>query len=78
MFVQDNCPNCPPTKELGKLLISKGLEVEFHDIKTPDGLAESLMHNVMSTPSTVIVKNDKVLQNFLGTTPSIEEVMKWL
>lgn len=77
IFVQDICPNCPPSKELGKKLQEKGINVEFHNVKTPEGLSESLMHNVMSTPSTIIVKEDKVVDSHLGKTPSMEEVMKW-
>ena len=78
IFVSDNCPNCPQSKELGRELIAKGLNVEFHNVKTPDGLAESLMFDIMGTPSTVIIKNSKVLESFPAKTPKIEEVMKWL
>lgn len=78
IFVSDKCPNCPPSKELGERLESEGLNVEFHNINTPDGLAESLMHNVLSTPSTVILNEEKEVASFLGKTPGVEEVKKWL
>ena len=78
IFISDDCPNCPASKELGEKLIKKGIPVEFHDAKTSDGLAESLMHNVLSTPSTLIIKENKVVKAFLGETPAIEEVNSWL
>ncbi|MBN1923879.1 MAG: thioredoxin family protein [Nanoarchaeota archaeon] len=78
IFVQENCPNCPQSKELGKQLLNDGVSVEFHDVRTTEGLAESLMFDVLSTPSTVILKENKVVQSFLGATPKIEEVKKWL
>jgi thiol-disulfide isomerase/thioredoxin len=79
IFVQDVCPNCPPSKKLGKELEKKKIKVEFLNVKTPNGLAESLMYNVMSTPSTVIVDDvGEEVKSFLGITPSIDEVKKWL
>ncbi|MDD2678566.1 MAG: thioredoxin family protein [Candidatus Nanoarchaeia archaeon] len=78
IFTQDNCPNCPQAKKLGEELIKQGLNAEFYDVKTPQGLAESLMHNVLSTPSIIIIKENKVVEEFLAQTPQIEEVKKWL
>lgn len=78
IFTQESCPNCPKSKELGQKLIEKGVNVEFFDVKTPNGLAESLMHNVLSTPSIVITEENKEVCSFLGKTPEIEEVTKWL
>jgi len=77
MFVQDSCPNCPNTKALGKELINQGLNVEFFDVKTPEGLAESLMFDVLTTPSTIVLKKEKVVDKFLGNTPEIGDVKKW-
>lgn len=78
IFTQNNCPNCPKAKELGEELLKQGLNVEFYDIKTTEGLTESLMHNILSTPSIVILKDGKVVEEFLTKTPKIEEVKKWL
>ncbi len=75
IFVQDSCPNCPASKELGKELQKKGLNVEFHNIKTPDGLAESLMNDVLSTPSTLVIENGRIIKSFLGITPKIDDVL---
>ncbi|VVB74482.1 Uncharacterised protein [Candidatus Tiddalikarchaeum anstoanum] len=78
IFVQDTCPNCPPSKELGKELAKKGLNVEVHNIRTPDGLAESLMHDILSTPSTVVFKNGVKVKSYLGITPKIDELLEAL
>ena len=78
IFTQATCPNCPAAKILGQELLNQGEDVQFYDIKTPEGLAESLMHNVLSTPSLIILKDNKTIAEFLSKTPTIEEVKKWL
>jgi predicted thioredoxin/glutaredoxin len=78
IFIQPSCPNCPKAKELGQELINIGEDVEFYDTKTPQGLAESLMHNILSTPSLLVLKDSEVIAEFLAQTPKIEEVKKWL
>lgn len=78
IFTQQECPQCPKAKQIGKELINQGIEVEFYDIKEPQGLAESIMHDIMSTPSIIIEKEGKTVKEFLGQAPEIEEVKKWL
>ncbi|MFA5333988.1 MAG: thioredoxin family protein [Candidatus Nanoarchaeia archaeon] len=78
IFTQPNCPNCPAAKILGQELLKEGADVEFYDIKTPQGLTESIMHNVLSTPSVLILNNEEVIAEFLSQAPKIEEVKKWL
>jgi glutaredoxin len=78
IFTQPSCPNCPQAKKLGQELLSQGADVEFYDIKTPEGLTESIMHNILSTPSIIILENSNVVTEFLAKTPNIEEVKKWL
>ena len=45
-------------RDLGKKLESEGMKVDFFDIKTPDGLTEAVMFDVMTTPSIVIVDDE--------------------
>ena len=78
LFTQDQCPNCPPAKNLARKLKDKGFSVTHHDIKTPDGLAESLMRDVMSTPSIIITKNNAEIAGWRGTVPEKTEIMKHL
>jgi predicted thioredoxin/glutaredoxin len=78
IFTKKNCPNCPKAKALGEELKKMGKNVEFFDVETPEGLAEALMHNVLSTPSVIISQGVKVVAEFLGDSPKIEDVIKWL
>jgi hypothetical protein len=79
IFVQDACPNCPASKRLGEKLKKQGVNVEMHDVRTAEGLAESLMFNVLSTPSTVIVDEEgREVASFLSTTPVLNQVKRWL
>ena len=78
LFTQPSCPNCPNAKQLCEKLENKGINVEYHDIKTEEGLAEALFFNVMSTPSIIVVKDGDEIKSWRGTTPSIQEVLEWL
>ncbi len=79
IFWQESCTRCPPTKELGKKLEMEGIKVEYYDIGTPDGLAEAMFHDVLSTPSLILTDDKKnELVAWRGETPSIEKVKKFL
>lgn len=79
IFVKDNCPNCPRAKDLGKILETEGQSVEYHDITTIEGLAESSYHGIMSTPSIVIVKNDGAEKtSWRSNVPDISDVRQVL
>lgn len=77
IFTQPSCPKCPEAKKLGKEL-EKIVKVEYFDIKDVDGLAESTYYDVLSTPSIVIVNDEKELVSWRGETPKIEEVKRFL
>lgn len=51
LFVKDNCPRCPAAKHA-----CEGLDaVDVYDLGEMDGLAEAAFHNVMSTPTVLVV-----------------------
>jgi len=76
IFWQKNCPNCPKAKELGRKL-ENVLTVQYFDVDSVDGLAEASYHDIMSTPSVVIVdQNGHELKAWRGTVPYLEEVKK--
>ena len=79
VFVKDGCAKCPSAKEVGGLLLQEGLEVLYYDIDTVDGLAEATYYGVLSTP-TMIVENseEKLLADFRGTVPTVEQVKEVL
>jgi len=78
IFWQENCPNCPPAKELGKKLEEEGTTVKYYDIKDVDGLTTATLFGIMSTPSVVVAEGDTEVASWKGETPAIEEVKKHL
>jgi len=78
IFWQENCPNCPPAKELGKKLEEEGIKVEYHNIKEVDGLTTATLFGVMSTPAIVLAEGDNEIASWKDEVPKIEEVKKQL
>jgi hypothetical protein len=78
IFWQEQCPNCPPAKELGKKLEEEGIKVEYFNIKEVDGLSTATLFGIMSTPSVVVSEGDSEIASWKGDVPSIEEVKKQL
>ena len=79
IFWQESCSRCPPTKKLGKTLEGEGIKVEYHDVNTPDGLAEAMYYDVLSTPSLIVIDDEKKEVNgWRGETPNMKDVKKFL
>lgn len=79
IFWQESCSRCPPIKELGKKLETEGIKIEYHDINTADGLAEAMFHDVLSTPSLIMIdEQKKEIAAWRGETPDIKMVRKFL
>lgn len=76
IFTQPACPACPPAKELGEKLKDK-VKVEYFDVSQESGLVEAKKYNIMSTPTLVLVEDDKEVKTWIGT-PEQEEVKKLL
>ena len=76
IFTQPLCPACPPAKELGESL-KESVKIEYFDVSTPDGLAQARLYNIMSTPTLVLVEDNKETKKWIGT-PGEEEVKKRL
>ncbi len=78
IFWQEKCPNCPPAKALGKKLeLDENIDVVYFNTKEADGLAESIMYDVMSTPSVIVCDNNgEELAGWRGLTPTIDDVKK--
>ena len=73
VFTQPDCPKCPPVKEFAEKIKDK-IDVEYFDVSTPNGLAESSMYNVMGTPALVLVDNDENdLEKWIGDIPTETE-----
>lgn len=78
IFTQDQCPNCPPAKEIGKKLEEQGITVNYYDIKDVDGLTTATLFGIMSTPSIVVSEGDKEIKSWKGEVPSIQDVKEQL
>ncbi|MBR9690606.1 thioredoxin family protein [Candidatus Woesearchaeota archaeon] len=76
IFWKEQCANCPPAKALGKKLEGeKGFEVSYYDIKEAGGLAESVMYDVMSTPSIIVCdENDKEIASWRVDVPKLSDI----
>lgn len=75
IFTKITCPKCPAAKTLAGELEKKGTEIQLYDLDNPDGLAESAMFNVMSTPTIIIVdENGQETKSWRGSVPKVEEV----
>jgi ribonucleoside-triphosphate reductase len=57
LFVRPTCPACPPAKDAAGRL---GIPVDLVNTDTEDGLAEAARHNVMSTPTAILIARDGV------------------
>lgn len=79
IFVQDQCPNCPPAKEIGAKLEKEGHNINYFDTNSVDGLSEAVLHDVLATPSIVVVdKNKKEVKSWRGDVPNLDDVRKVL
>ncbi len=75
LFFQEDCIRCPPAKNVCNILIEKDLDVKLYDISTIDGMTEAAFHEVISTPTTIIVDDDdNELESWRGDAPTIEEL----
>ena len=76
LFTQEDCPNCPPAKNVCAELEKEGVTIEYHDTGKPDGLAESMLYEVMSTPTLVHVDDaDDEIFAWRGQTPTKQDVL---
>jgi len=75
IFWQDNCPHCPAAKEVGKELEGKDIVVEYHDIRSIDGMSEALFFNILASPSILITDGNGEIASWRGNVPTAEEIL---
>jgi hypothetical protein len=79
LFWKNGCARCPQAKELCARLEADGYRVGYYDAESVDGLAEASFHEVMSTPSIVVVDDDdEELFSYRGVVPAYEEIKSCL
>jgi len=75
LFWKDGCAKCPQAKDLCRKLEGEGYEVRYFNVEEVDGLAEASFHEVMSTPSIVVVdEKEDELFSYRGTVPQYDEI----
>lgn len=75
-FYKKDCPKCPAAKEV---MAQVSHPVEAYSLDEVDGLAEAAYHNVMSTPTVLILnEQEQEIASFRGEVPSKQELEKWL
>jgi hypothetical protein len=75
MFWQEDCPKCGMAKEVCNRLIEKDIAVKQFNIGTIDGMTEAAFHEVLATPTMIIVDDDEnELQAWRGEPPSYEDL----
>jgi len=79
VFTREDCSQCPTAKNIAhKVAMEFGIELREFDIDTVDGLAEAHFHEVLSTPSIIIVDidNDEWLElaGFRAIIPNYQEL----
>ena len=75
-FVKDDCPNCPPAKNLAEEIRKDGkITVEIFDVDEADGLAEAQFYAVLATPSIVLCDDkDEAVEAWRVDVPKKEAV----
>jgi ribonucleoside-triphosphate reductase len=54
LFVRSSCPGCPPAKAAAGRL---GIPVDLVNADSPEGIAEAVRRNVMSTPTALLLSS---------------------
>ena len=64
---------CTSTDESDNVFESIAMEnkvdVSFHDMETVDGMAEGAYHDVLQIPTTIIEKNETMVERWDGEVP---------
>ena len=77
LFWQEDCIRCVSAKEVCNKLIKKNVpvKVKLYDISTIDGMTEAAFHEVITTPTTVIVDEDEnEIKSWRGEAPTVNDM----
>lgn len=75
IFTKKNCPRCPQARAIGEILRGRGVQVEYFDLDTADGLAEAAFYNIQATPAILVEDTEeRVIAIWAGNVPQLKEV----
>jgi thiol-disulfide isomerase/thioredoxin len=76
-FWQEDCPKCPAAKVVCQEMESEGINVEYLDIKSVEGMAEAAFYGVLATPTTIVVdREENELVSWRGEIPEKEKIWR--
>ena len=80
-----SCPKCGSTKRkvnhlLEKRSLSSGVEVQFYDLNTPDGMAEAMFVDVQEAdiPTTIVSVDGDASGRWSATVPRSMDILSAL
>jgi ribonucleoside-triphosphate reductase len=71
-FYREHCPNCPPVRSFVEQLPLEGRMV---DVDTGDGMAQAIDHQILSTPTVILMNRDG---QEVGQAGSVEQLRTML
>jgi len=71
------CKMCTPAKTACARLEKEGIEVEYFDVDTVEGMAEAAFYEVSSTPTTIVVdRRGNEVASWRGEAPEVEAILR--
>lgn len=83
LFGKNGCGKCQSAKNKIKFMITK-LELDdkvaftYHDVDTVEGMMERAYHDISQIPTTIIEKNEEVIERWNGEVPHSEKLKEHL
>lgn len=71
-FFRSSCPNCPPVKQR---LESSGISGINVDVDTENGIAQAITHQVLATPTVVLLNADGSAYRKLTSLAQVEDAL---
>ena len=73
LFVRPACPACPSAKAAAGRL---GIPLELYDADTDEGLAEAMRHQVLSTPTAILLSSNGTELGRARDAQTIEKLLE--
>jgi thiol-disulfide isomerase/thioredoxin len=80
IFGKPGCPTCQKIKEKMEYFAEKEtpIPIEYYDVETVDGLAESAYRSIPEIPTVVLMKDDKEIKRWVQSAPIFSELKELL
>jgi hypothetical protein len=85
VFGKEGCAQCQAAKAkfahfLQKESLNGKVQLVFHDMGTPNGLAEGALHDVIDIPTTIVLDDadESIVKRWDGCVPTTEEFARSL